>query len=224
MTPSAPRPGPTCLAAIVLWLGCVGALGATGASVIENRGPDMSEFIQAARDAVQHYDQRHDMLLLRKAGEQLERVDQFAPGSAELRAKTRLQTLGAWLDLIQRIDRAKDPNFDPADTPATKLTPRSGPGQRPYLPGTDPKLVTDPQVRADYEQAIATNQQKAERRRQHWDLDAVDMEISDGARRFIQQFYTATPADQDELRAAFAAAGLSAQRQRQLAAPATGKR
>jgi hypothetical protein len=71
-------------------------------------------------------------------------------------------------------------------------------------------------VRAEYEAAIADNQRKTQRAERHWDWQALDIELSDGATHFISRFYTASPVDLGELSQALAKAGLSTQRQRQL--------
>ena len=183
----------------------------------------MSELIQTARETLQQYDKSKDVLLLRKAGEQLERVDLFTPSSPEQRAEARLQTLNAWLLVLLRIDGARDPRFDPDDPPLTKVAPPDVPGQPSYAPGIEPKLIGDPKVRAAYEKAIAENRQKTEIWQRHWELQAIDVEVSEGAKRFVSRFYTSSPADQNELRATLAKAGVNAQRQQQLAARAGTK-
>jgi hypothetical protein len=210
----------TPLPAIALWMVCTAVMATP---VNANRGTDMSELIQAAREAVGRYDKAKEPLLLRDAGETLERVDLFAPPGPEQRAEARRQTLDAWLLILSRVDAAKNPPLDMNDPPSTKVGPRSVPGQPAYLPGVDPKQITDPQVRADYEKAIAENNQKIERWRHYWDLNAIDMEVSDGAKRFVRRFYTSSPADQTELRAAMAHAGIGARREKQLATPAAAR-
>ena len=184
----------------------------------------MSESIQTVRETLQQYDKSKDVLLLRKAGEQLERVDLFTPSNPEQRAQARLLTLNAWLLLLLRIDAAADPRFDPNDPPLTKVAPPDVPGQPSYAPGIDPKLISDPKVRADYEKALAENRRKTEASQRHWELQAIDVEVSDGAKRFVNRFYTSSPADQNELRETVVKAGVSAQRQQQLVVRAATKR
>jgi len=187
-----------------------------GAATNTNRGSDMTELIQTARDTVQQYDKSRELLLLRQAGEQLERVDLFALPSPEQRADARLRTLQTWLLILLRVDAAKDPTFNPDDPPALKVEPRSVPGQPSYPPGIAPAQIADPTIRAEYEAAIAENQRKTERAKRYWDWQALEMELSDGAKHFISRYYTASPVDHGELRETMAKAGLSAQRQRQL--------
>ena len=206
----------TALCLIGVWL--------LGATANPNQGTDMNELMQTVRENVEQYDKSKDLLSLRKAGEQLERVDPFAPSNTEQRADVRLQTLNVWLLILLRVDAAKDPRFDPNDPPPSKLAPRSVAGQPPYLPGIDPKQIRDPQVRADYEKAIAENKQKSDRWQGQWDLNAIDMEVSNGAKRFVMRFYTSAPADQNELSKTFAKVGLNAQRQQQLTTTGATKR
>jgi hypothetical protein len=206
-----------CLPAIAL-LGLPAMCG-FAATTNPNPGAPMTAMIATAQQTVQQYDASKDPLLLRKAGELLEQVDLFAPPSAEQRADARRQTLEAWLSVLARIDAAHDPKFDPDDPPAARVAPPTPPGHRPYATGIDPQQIADPQVRADYERARAENEQKAERARRHWDLQAIDMEVSQGAKRFIKRFYTSSQADQSELRAAMTQAALGARRQQQLLSP-----
>lgn len=176
----------------------------------------MNAQMENVRKIVVQYDIGKDMLLLRKAGEQLEQVDLFAGKSPAQRGEERLHLLSGWLAVITRIDAARNPKFAPDDPPATRVSPRNVPGQPAYPPGVDPGQISDPQVRAEYEQAIAENKQKADRSQQHWDLQAIDMEVTQGIERFLKKFYTSSPADQHELIAAMTQAKIAPGRQKQL--------
>jgi hypothetical protein len=178
----------------------------------------MSETIQTARGTIQDYDRTHDPAMLRKAGEQLDLVDLFAARSAEQRATARLRTLETWLMVLSRVDTAKGPEPDPNDPPASKVAPPLVPGHF-YLPGADPAQITDPRAREEYEKSIVRNQEKTERWRRYWDWEAIDIEVTQGARRFIKRFYTAAPPDQKELHETMAREDLSERRVEQLIAP-----
>ena len=177
----------------------------------------MLELIKAARDEALQYEKTKELAFLQKAGEKLEGVDLFAVQGNEQRAEARLQTLQTWVFILVRIDAAKDPQFDPNDPPAMKVSPRAVPGAPVYLPGVPPERVQDLQVRAEYEQAIQQNNEKRRKAQIYWELQALDIEISEGARRFIKRFYTPSVPDQKELKQAMQKAGLNAHRQQSLA-------
>ena len=178
----------------------------------------MSETIQAARAIIEAYDRDKEPDLLRQAGEQLERADLFAPRSAPERIEARTRTLNAWLMILSRVDAAKGAEPGPDDQPASRVAPPVVPG-RFYRPGMDPKDIDEPEARAAYEKAIAENQAKIERSRVYWIWEAIDIEVTGGARRFVSRFYTSAPPDQKELREAIAAEGIGERRARQLETP-----
>ena len=168
---------------------------------------------------LQRYDEQHDLLLLRTAGEALDRIDLFAAPGAQARGDARLAALQGWLMVLARLDAASDSGFDPAHAPAMKLAPVSPAGGPVYPPGIDPSAVREPQIRADYERALAANQRERERAARYWNWSAVDIELSDRARRFVGRFYTASNADQVELAGAIEQAGLSPSRRKRLTLP-----
>ncbi len=172
----------------------------------------MSDLIQAARAVLLQYEKTRNLELLRQAGEKLEGVDLFAVAGSEKRAEARMQTATAWMAILSRIDAARDPRFNPDDPPVTRVAPPKVPGGPAYLPGVDPKQVRDPKVRAEYERAIEENRQKAEIAQRHWELEAIDTEVTEGTMRFLKRFYTSAPTDQRELRSLMERTGLSARR------------
>lgn len=197
----------------LLALGAGGTWPQTESS--RTRGGKMSQAIQAAREAVQQYDQGKDLAQLQKAGEKLEAVDLFG-APADERVALRQQVLAGWAAVLLRIDAARAP-VDPDDQPVTRIFPKTPPGTRTYPANVDPKQIADPQVRAEYEQALQANQRKIEARQRYWDAKAIDIEVSEGARRFVRRFYTPAPADQKELLDILDRAGLTPERRQQLA-------
>ena len=183
------------------------------------RGTAMTTPIDDARELLLQYEKSHDPLLLQRAGEKLESVDLLPVQGSDERTAARLQTLQAWLAILVRVDLAKDPSFTGDDPPATKVSPPTTPGGPAYLPGVDPKQVRDPKVRADYERAIEQNRQKAAQSQRQWQWKALDIEVSEGAARFVKRYYSASPPDQQELRAEMEKTALSKERQRKLAKP-----
>jgi len=187
------------------------------ASTNQARGYEMLEQIKAARAEALQYEGSKELVFLQKAGEKLEGVDLLAVQGGEQRAEARLQTWQTWVFILVRIDAVKDPDFDPNDPPVTKVSPRAIPGAHPYMPGVPPEMVRDPQIRAEYEQAIKQNNEKIRKAKFYWQLKALDIEVSEGARRFVKRFYTPSTPDQKELRIAMEKAGLNTHRRQSFA-------
>jgi len=171
-----------------------------------------------AREALVRYESSRDPALLRLAGEKLEGVDLFAVQGSEQRARLRVEVATVWMYLLASVDAAKDPRFDPGDPPQTRVTPPSAPGRPTYPPGTDPARIADPAQRAEYEQALERNRRKTLLAERHWEVEAIDLELTEGARRFVQRFYTSAPVDQSELQAVMERTRLSPRRRQAIAA------
>jgi hypothetical protein len=177
---------------------------------------EMAELIQAAREAILQYEETKDLAYLEEAVEKLNGVDLFEVQGGTKRAEVRLQTLMTWMLVLARIDAAKDPNFDPEDAPLTKVSPPQVPGEPAYPPGVDPKVIRNPEIRAEYERVIEQNRQKALRSQYQWELKALDTEVTESVMSFVKRFYTSSPADQKELSTTMEEAGVTTERRRQL--------
>ncbi len=186
---------------------------APGTIAASNGGGNAMELIQAARAVVVQYDTSRDLNLLQQAGEKLEGVDLLGVKASGERQDARLQTLVTWMVILTRVDAAKDPDFDPDDAPLMRVAPPKKAGEPAYLPGVDPKRVRDPGQRAQYLQAIEENRKKAERSRLQWRVQALDTEVSEGARRFLKRYYTTAPVDQQELLRVMEKSGITSRRQ-----------
>jgi hypothetical protein len=105
--------------------------------------------------------------------------------------KTRL-----WLEAWRRLTRAVDANFDFNDRPVLNVSPPRSTG----LPsGVSPAAIKDPQLRAEYENAIAQNFAKAQRyNQQNW-LKINASSFYQEAERYVVNAYTRTPSDLEEL-------------------------
>jgi hypothetical protein len=179
----------------------------------DDRGYKMVELIQAARAAVVKYDESRNLDLLREAGEKLEGVDLLEIKAPDQRQEARLQTLVTWMVILARVDAAKDPNFDPDDMPVTKVMPPPKSGEPGYMPGVDPNQIRDPEQRAEYLRAIQENRNKMDRGRLQLSVQALDIEVTEGASRFIKRFYTMAPVDRQELLRTLDQSGIGPQRQ-----------
>lgn len=180
-----------------------------------DRGTTMSQAIDAVHDAVQQFDKAQDLALLQTAGAKLESVDlSQAPGGRQ-RVALRAAVMAAWAAILSRVDAAR-PAVEPDDPPVTRVFARTPPGMPTYPPNIDPKQIADPQVRAEYEKDLEANRRKAQLTQRHWDVKALDTEVSQGARRFVRRFYTTAPADQLELHDILEKAKLGAARRKQL--------
>jgi hypothetical protein len=113
----------------------------------------------------------------------------------ERREKTEL-----WLHAWRRLEKEFDPTFDVNDRkslPAMRVTPPFATG----LPaGTPPSAIKDPKLRAQYEAAIADNNNKAERVNRQLPLHAHGPSFKARAERWLIQAYSQQPRRVGELK------------------------
>ncbi len=65
-----------------------------------------------------------------------------------------------WLSTYQTLKKACDPAFNPDDVSAINITPPGG-----DIPGIAPEGIKDPELRRQYELALAANREKSNRHR-----------------------------------------------------------
>lgn len=65
-----------------------------------------------------------------------------------------------WLTGYQALRKALDPAFNPQDTPNLKITPPGG-----YMPGIAPESIKEPELRHQYQLALAAHHEKLDRHR-----------------------------------------------------------
>lgn len=112
---------------------------------------------------------------------------------AECRRKDVEVRLHAW----KRLTDALVPNWDPNDTPVINVVPPAATG----LPGgIAPEAIKDPVLRAQYERAIESNRQKAEKYNQQHKLRLWLKTFPKNAEDYLIQAYSHPPCNAEELR------------------------
>jgi hypothetical protein len=161
-------------------------------------GKHMSETTARAAAQLAEFEQKKEPVCLQTAADLLEGVDLTQEKEAMKRLALRRETLETWLALLALIDKNLDPAFNPQDVPSTSVMPPRV-GNVAYPPGVDPKSISDPQARKQYEAAIKKNQQHAEQYRLQTLLRRLDESAMPKVERFIRLSYTTVPGDQREL-------------------------
>ncbi|HEX2329035.1 MAG TPA: hypothetical protein VHN74_09935 [Candidatus Angelobacter sp.] len=110
----------------------------------------------------------------------------------ELRRKKAQFWLEAWL----RVSKAIDPGFDFDERPLLNVPPPPS----THLPaGIAPSSVKDPQLRAEYEHAIAENRAKIERYGQQSWLKLDGPRVFKEVEQYLVNAYSRAPSDPQEL-------------------------
>lgn len=101
--------------------------------------------------------------------------------------------LHAWKRLIDSID----PKWDPCDLPLLNVSPPPSSG----LPsGVSPEAIKDPKIRAEYENAIEKNRQKAERHLEQYTLRKWLNRFPKRAEIYIVDAHSKPPFNLEELK------------------------
>jgi hypothetical protein len=106
--------------------------------------------------ALAEYDRTRTAEALRDAVDILVRDDGTVPNDPASAATQAQAELRLWIALLSRFHRDLDPKFDPAQPPPTSVAPPEINGEQ-MLPGTKPDDIADPNIRKQYEAAIAAN-------------------------------------------------------------------
>lgn len=112
-------------------------------------------------------------------------------------AKQRTTRTRLWLRGWQRLSKEIDPDFDVDDLPKRNIAPPPGAASRA---GVAPEHIKDPILRAEYEAAIAENEQKAQKYNWQYKLRRLDQMFSEKAEQSIVRAYSKPPFDLEELR------------------------
>jgi hypothetical protein len=184
------------------------AMVAAAAAVPQNQmRKSMAPEIEQASRQLAEYEKTHRLTDLESAIDAITAVDLLRTPSIN-RAEARKEVTRLWLAALQDLDALLDPKFDPEDRPVTKVAPPKVNGVQ-YPPGVDPKVITDPQARAEYEAAIKANLEKIDRGKQQIQLRNMDEEASESLDRYLKRYYTLAAADTRELAQLLDAAKIS---------------
>jgi hypothetical protein len=82
----------------------------------------------------------------------------------------------------------------------------------PYLPGSRPEDIKEPDIRAKYEEAIRANAVKIKRRNLQIELQHLDKRLPDFVENFLVQMYSIPPHNLEQLREDIKAFNLQSER------------
>jgi hypothetical protein len=165
---------------------------------IENTKKEVAERLDAFRKT-------GELTELRNAANLIERIEVLTAPTFEDRQTARTTKLSLWLTLLDTIDSAKDPKFDPADMPATRVSIPSGTAMKPGVPIVSPEGIADPAARRKYDEAVKANAEKTKRYRFQKELRQLDSELSSRADGYIAGANLKSPQSLKEMNAAIAA-------------------
>ena len=134
------------------------------------------------------------------------RADVHAPQGTEKPDVRRKQTAKFWLHAVRRIEQTEIPTFDKGDVrnwPRLNVAPPGG------IPGADPKNIKDPKVRKQYEVAIASNNNKAQKLEEQREAKELKQTFLPMAQAYLLQTYKALPQSRAELNQLFAESKVS---------------
>jgi hypothetical protein len=112
-------------------------------------------------------------------------------------AMRRTQKAEMWLGAWHRLESQIDTDWDPGDKPLLNVATPLAAG----LPaGVAPEAIKDPELRAQYEEAIRKNNEKAERYRKQYGLRQMRTLFSKPTERYIIRAYSRPPFNLEELK------------------------
>jgi hypothetical protein len=161
----------------------------------------MSQIHQQIQRDLEKFHTEKSLDALRGATNRAESIAPDAAKAVEERRGLRRTRFGEMLTVLAAIDEEIDPSFDPSDVPSLSVTP---PVVRGAVldSGIDPKHIKDPEVRHEYEQAIARNAEKSARYKFQSGLRRIDDELMGFVTRSIGEPYAATEAGRQEIQEA----------------------
>ncbi len=118
------------------------------------------------------------------------------------------------LIFMAALDQHIDPKWNPKNVPLTRVPP-----PEPYISTTldgeiDPAEITDPGLRARYEQQLRTNREEVKRYRIQSQLRSLEERAIDDLKLFAERCFTGSSADRRDFQALLDTASLSDARKR----------
>lgn len=153
----------------------------------------MEELEKQVADRVAAFHKKKDLDELRRAASAIESVNVHELPDAARRQAGRKSALSAWLAVLDAIDSETDPQFNPADVPAMRVTVPADAPRDPKAPFTSPDTVTDPAVRRKYDQAAAKNAEKTRRYVFQKELAQLNKQLTQRAEAFIGGAFLKSP-------------------------------
>lgn len=153
-----------CVRALALWAACTVTPAVAGQTAPRTIGVD--ERIQAATSALGEFERTQRYGDFQSVLQTLLEVNGKDPAAAPLSDRWDVQgqqmkeAYGAWFEVFRALDAMKIANYDPlapANECSLTIAPTGG------YPGINPEAVTDPEIRKQYERALAENEERCAR-------------------------------------------------------------
>ncbi len=139
---------------------------------------------------------------LRHAANRIESIEVHDVPVFDDRRVARTAKLDLWLLLLDTIDSAKDPMFDPADVPAARITLPPDTPMKPGYPVTTPEGIAAPADRRKYDESVEANTAKTKLYRTQKELRQLDSELTSRADKYIGTASLRSPQCEKEMEAA----------------------
>jgi hypothetical protein len=162
----------------------------------------------AKKQVSQHLDKFRktgELTELRNASNLIDGIEVHTAPSFEDRQTGRTAKLELWLTLLDTIDAAKDPKFDPADVPAARVTVPDDMTMKPGIPVRTAEGIADPAARRKYDEAVKANSDKTRRYRFQKEIRQLDAELTSWADAGIANTNLRSPQSLKEMDQAIAA-------------------
>jgi hypothetical protein len=158
---------------------------------------DLDTAKKQVAQSIQAFRKTSDVADIRHAADTADRIFVRTYRVPEDRQLARSGKLALWLTVLDTLDSAEDPNFDPNDAPAARISIPDTP-MKPGVPVRSVEGIADPEVRRKYEEAVAANAEKTRRYRLQKELRQLDRILEPRADAYITSEY---PKSQENLHA-----------------------
>lgn len=196
------RPALVWLAVLSLWLSI-----STAKSETKERKIETMSIANTSRQVAGHLEafrKTGELTTLRNAANLIDSIQILGTEASQNQQTARAAKLSLWLELLDTMDCAKDPTFDPEDMPAARVILPSGTRMKPGVPLVTPEGIADIKDRRKYDEAVRANAEKTKRYRLQKELRQLDAELTSRADTYITGAYLRSPQGLKEINAAIA--------------------
>ena len=167
------------------------------------------------------FEREQDTDLLYTALNEVEDVHRDAPAEDREACKHGLWLL---LNFMTALDKHIDPKWDPKKVPPRRASPPAGVD----LPDTvnsqvDPASISDPVIRAQYEQDLQTTRENRQRYNVQFELRGIEERAIDDLKLFAEACFTGSSAERREFQALVDASSLTDARKKSVRKAARGR-
>ena len=153
---------------------------------------DLDAAQKQVAESLRSFRKTSDVADIRKAADAADSLYVRTYRVPEDRQKARAGKLALWFTVLDTLDSAEDPNFDPNDAPAARISIPDTP-MKPGVPVRSVAGIADPEVRRKYEEAVAANAEKTKRYRLQKELRQLDKILVTRADAYITGEYPKSP-------------------------------